>query len=656
MAISVLLLCFGLLLLSYGSYTYGRISAKEAVLSSVLLFSALLIAITELTSAFQILHFQSLLLSWSLLAVFLLVFLLKHKKTVGLFIQDFTQKIILFYYKSSLWEKISLLSVSILLLLVFIQGIAYPPNNYDSLTYHLARTTSWISHRSIAHYPTHIFRQVYQPPFSEYVILHMNILTDNDCFSASVQWMFLLFSFVVLAAIVGLVGLSRHYQVVAIVLAVTLPEVVLQASSTQNDIVVSFFILTSLYFALKTTQENTLKNVLFLGLSAGIGMLTKGTAYLYLTPVFLVYGGTLIYSQLKNKSFSFLYPATIIVIICLSINASLYVRNYRLTHNPLGAGGSYSNRSMSPSLLVSSVLKNIGLHISPVPFDTIVNQGIHKLHAIAGIDINHPGVNFLNSKYNIIPPVFNHEDLAPNPIHVCLLLFTLAAATVYLQKHRAKSGALLRYTTVVLLQGFLFCFVLKWQPWHTRLHTPLFLCAVPLMCYIADLKPFYHKVLRFLLPLLIVYALLVLLLNRYRPLVSVPYANITADISIMDNRYKKFFPQHPELYKEYENIVKQIEKEKYERIGLIMAEDDCEYPLFSPVHGTIRHPIHIRVTKNPTKKLALSSEKIDCIVSTTLNQPTVIFRGKSFENQSKNHEKIWLYELRQDQNSRPNEK
>ncbi|WP_428655601.1 ArnT family glycosyltransferase [Runella sp.] len=656
MAIGILLLCFGLLFLSYGSHTYGQISAKEAILSSVLLFSALLILVTELTGTFQILHFQSLLISWSFFSILLLVFLLKHKKTVGLFIRDFTQKIIVYRSKSSSWENILLLSVSVLLLLVFIQGIAYPPNNYDSLTYHLARTTSWISHGSVAHYPTHIFRQVYQPPFSEYIILHINILTGNDYFSASVQLFFLLFCFIALASLIELLGLNRHYQLIAVVLAITIPEVVLQASSTQNDIVVSFFILTSLYFAIKTTKETTLKNVLFLGLSAGIGILTKGTAYLYLIPVFLVYGGTMIYSQLKNNSFSFLYPATIIVIICLSINAGLYVRNYSLTHNPLGAGGSYSNRSMSPSLLVSSVLKNIGLHISPVPFDPIINRAMYKLHTIAGIDINHPGVNFLNSKYNTIPPVFNHEDLAPNPIHICLLLFTLTVAVVYLLKHRVKPNALLLYTTVVLLQGFLFCFVLKWQPWHTRLHTPLFLTSVPLMCCIAHLKPFFHKALHFLLPVLIAYVSLVVLFNRYRPFVYVPFSNITAEISIMDNRYKKFFPQHPDLYKEYENIVKEIEKEKYERIGLIMAEDDCEYPLFSPVHGKMRHPIHILVTKNPTKKLALSSDRIDCIVSTTLNQPAISFKGKSFENQSINHKKVWLYELRQDQNSRPNEK
>ena len=48
-------------------------------------------------------------------------------------------------------------------------AIVAPPNTYDSMTYHLPRVMHWIQNQSVAHYPTHIPRQLHFPPGAEFI-------------------------------------------------------------------------------------------------------------------------------------------------------------------------------------------------------------------------------------------------------------------------------------------------------------------------------------------------------------------------------------------------------------------------------------------------------------------------------------------------------
>jgi hypothetical protein len=54
-----------------------------------------------------------------------------------------------------------------------------PPNNWDSMTYQMARVAEWYDHRSVAFYPTAIDRQLWQPPLAEYLILVTYGLLDR---------------------------------------------------------------------------------------------------------------------------------------------------------------------------------------------------------------------------------------------------------------------------------------------------------------------------------------------------------------------------------------------------------------------------------------------------------------------------------------------
>ena len=224
--VAILLICFVSIFLNIGILTNSRVNIKEIMLWSVLIFSVLLVIITEITSAFHLLNFQFIQMSWVGISILYIIFsFFKKKKLVDFatIIKHWVDNIL---SRLNKFEKTLFFSIIIILILVFIQGIVYPPHNIDSMTCYMARIINWISHKSVEHYPTNNYQQIYHSPFPQFLIMHINILSCGDYFSNSVQFFFLVFSLFAIVSIVELFGLSRQYKLIAFVLAVTIPEVI----------------------------------------------------------------------------------------------------------------------------------------------------------------------------------------------------------------------------------------------------------------------------------------------------------------------------------------------------------------------------------------------------------------------------------------------
>jgi 4-amino-4-deoxy-L-arabinose transferase-like glycosyltransferase len=506
----------------------------------------------------------------------------------------------------------------------------------------MARIPNWISHQSIAHFPTNIFRQLYQPPFSEFFIMHINILSGSDYFSNSVQLAFLVFSGILIVSIVELFNLSFVYKLIAVVLTISIPEIILQASSTQNDIVVSFFILSTIYFAVKTIKEINIKNTFFLGLSIGLALLTKGTAYIFLAPILMFFAIGILSKIYVTKDKKYLVYPILAILITISLNSGHYTRNYKLSNNILGIDQSesmmYSNQNMSPMLLVSNLIKNVGLHSGPYPINYLSDKVIFKLHSLMGVNINNPDTNIAGMHYTGSPDIPNHEDSASNPIHLILILLSLIliVSNFFKTKNFGKIGI---YILIFLSQAILFSLYLKWQPWNSRLHVSLFLVSIPIILYAANQSYNFFKILRITIPILILYALGIILINKSRPIISNAY---TSPIKITDDRYKKYFTNRPELYDEYKFVIENLENIEHKNVGLMFSTDDWEYPLFTTSYSKNINPIHINVS-NITKDIPYKDNFIDCIISTTTNNSVIKYNGKIYSNMNEKNNFIWLY-------------
>ena len=151
--------------------------------------------------------------------------------------------------------------------------------------YHMSRVMHWIQQGTVAHYPTHNLKQLYQNPGSEFAITQFQLLSGGDYFANSVQWGSMVMSLVGVSLIARQLGCDRRGQLLAVVLCATIPMGILQAASTQNDYVLSLWLVCFTYFSLLIVQAGvTRSTAIYIGASLGLVILSKGTGYIYAFP------------------------------------------------------------------------------------------------------------------------------------------------------------------------------------------------------------------------------------------------------------------------------------------------------------------------------------------------------------------------------------
>ena len=375
-------------------------------------------------------------------------------------------------------QKMYFLMLALVYAVVFVIAVAAPPNTLDSLAYHLARVAHWIQAGNVDHYPTAILRQLYQNPLAEYAILQLQILSGGDQYANLVQFFSLIACGAVVSLIVGEFGQDNRTQLLSALLTATIPMAILQASSTQNDLVLSFFTAAFFYFFLDAARKNTVSSFIFAGLALGAALLTKGTGYIYCFPMgALVFAVYFFNRPSKSEKTRFACQTLLLVMLALVLNAGHFARNYRLFGTPLSTGEDrVANEKLSAPILFSNLVRNYALHldISTDRTPGLIERAAASL--VGAEELKNPDSTYLDIPFAVA--YSQHEDLAGNLIHIFLMTGCLGALAFY----RGEKKRLVWLSAICTVAGFvLFCAVLRWQPWASRLHLPLFIFGCTFM-------------------------------------------------------------------------------------------------------------------------------------------------------------------------------
>jgi 4-amino-4-deoxy-L-arabinose transferase-like glycosyltransferase len=466
--------------------------------------------------------------------------------------------------------------VGLVLATVGLIALIAPSNNWDSMDYHMTRVVHWIQHHSIAHYPTAYTPQLYQKPWSEFLILHLQILSGSDYFANLVQWLSMVGSAIGVSLVAKQLEADIKGQVFSAVFCVTIPMGILQASSTQNDYVVAFWLVCLAYYTLVTVQIGKSANwthQLLIGGSLGLAILSKGTAYVYALPFLILWG----LGQIKYYRWQVYKSGLIVGSVSLLLIFPHYIRNYILFTSPLGEPSGYTNEIMGLNVLISNVLKNLSLHSgTPINlFSGILNRIIQIIHSsLLGIDVSDPRTTF--SRTFFVPGgwgtigINGNENSAGNFLHLVLIIICI---TIFmLRKSIRKNGYTVAYFIVVISSFLLFCYLLKWQSWNSRLHLPFFVLMSSFIgVVLGGIRQ--SKVAIAVMFVLLLTSLPWLLSNRYRPLVG------SNNIFIVP-RIEQYFSNRPRLQKPYVDAVDFLNSKECTKIGLLMGSDPWEYPLW----------------------------------------------------------------------------
>jgi hypothetical protein len=125
------------------------------------------------------------------------------------------------------------------------------------------------------------------------------------------------------------------------------------------------------------------------------------------------------------------------------------------------------------------------------------------------------------------------------------------------------------YTLSILAGFLLFCALLRCQPWHSRLHLPLFVLVAPVVAIVlAAARPV--RLANAAIVLLLLLGIAPVLLNRTRPLVG--------GSNILDTpRIEQYFAGRPELAAPYAAGVEFLAQSGCRQVGLYLGGDDGEY-------------------------------------------------------------------------------
>jgi hypothetical protein len=212
---------------------------------------------------------------------------------------------------------------------------------------------------------------------------------------------------------------------------------------------------------------------------------TKGTAYLYVLP--LLFG--LAPYRTPLWSAGWLRSVPLIGLVALALNAPHFARNYeiyRVFFGPRqmvatqGSESGLTNQLYSLPAFASNVVRNASIHLAtPVP---AVNAALGNLivsgHRWLGIEPDDPRTTWDVRGFSI-RTLTTDPALAGNLVHLLLIVAVLPWLASPAGWRQAPTA---RWYAVVLLAAFgLFCLLLKWQPFHSRLHLPLFVLWSPVV-------------------------------------------------------------------------------------------------------------------------------------------------------------------------------
>lgn len=430
-------------------------------------------------------------------------------------------------------ERLLIGSVGVLVLAELLVAVLAEPNNFDSQTYHLPKVEHWAAQRNLDFWATAIHRQVTIPPGAEYLLLHLRLLTGGDLLYNLVQFAAGLGCLLIASRITAQLGGGRRAQLITVFVLGTTPMVVLQATSTQTDLVVAAWTGCVATIALDGLRRPASPaTVLALGAATGLTALTKTSGLLGAGPMLVLWG----LAQLRWALTAPRRPAPVpdatgpgravpgatgpdaarpgptgpgatgrraggvlkvaaasagVLLMAAMVVGPFLLRVTAEFGNPLGPPRLRESIPMQrhdpPAVLVNGLrVAHTALDTPIAPLRQASAAAITGFARLIGIDPQERAITFGSTRFPV-PAWYPDEDRVAFPVTGVLVLIALGAALARPARLGADRAGLLRaYGAATAAAVLLYPLMIKWQPWGNRLLLYTLVLATPLVGLWAD--------------------------------------------------------------------------------------------------------------------------------------------------------------------------
>jgi hypothetical protein len=586
----------------------GSLSARGALLIAFLVFEAVVALLTQLSSVGHHFDTTSVVVVWVVVVLVLIGLawpsVVESAKRVrsGAAGRQITAL--------SLEERILLLTITGFFAVLSVVGWLYPPNNGDSLVYHLPRVVHWIQEGSVTHFATHYLAQIELSPLHEYNLAQLHLLAGgSDRLDGYVQLAAMAVFVIGVSEVARLLGASRRGQWTAAALAVTIPTGILEATSTQNNDfagAIAIAILAVL-LAWRPGPGWTVKAGA-VGLGAGLAALTKGTLPALIGPAAVVLAVVVIRREVTVRSPAQTARRTLAVagiagVSALAVCFPFFYGNVQAFGSLTGpvsrstidsqfdvrAGLGNVIRSTAADFWIGNGRSGFETTVSKAALET--GQGLYDQLGVSQNDVRFAlGTNTRAFKVQDYERLTRAEDYGANPWHVVLIVLTgTALAGWVLAGDRSLRVALL--LALGLAGGYLlFTMTARWSAFNVRYQLPLLAAWCPLIAIVLDRL---WRVIGIVVLAGLVVASLPALLDNFRRSLLHPQYHFTSTLQpyFLDAGKLGRAGGHGVRSVEYGAVTQAIAQSGCQRVGLanwILVE----YPIWAGLrladwHGTI---------------------------------------------------------------------
>lgn len=357
-------------------------------------------------------------------------------------------------------------------------GVATPPSNWDSMTYHLSRVAAWHQAGAVDYVATHTERQNSFPPNAEIEILYTVAFVGRDTLAAAPQFLALLALLVSISGVSRRVGFGRPSALFAAFVFASLTLVALQSVTTQNDLVVASFVVAAAYFIVDR------RCLPLAGMAVGLAIGTKTTALLALPILALL--ALVVLREWRPRA----QLAAFALAGAVFFGVYGYALNVAETGSPLGTRTETDEirPEIGPAVTASTVGRILfrfadlsGYRVKVAWLEPFENAGEAAFELLA-LPVNPPGSTATD--FNFAVNVVSNEDISfYGPLGLLLFLPLAGGFTVawVLRRTRASRGILAVALPITIVELAL---ASAYNPWIGRLLVPAVALVAPLAAWV----------------------------------------------------------------------------------------------------------------------------------------------------------------------------
>ena len=455
-----------------------RVGLRQGFVVATIVATAGVVAATELLSLGAWLRSPGLLAFWGGAVVVVALWLLRRSER-----QRCRRRLPeLWRGAARVWGigRLELVGMAAVLGTVLLIGLVSPPNNWESMSYRMVRAVMWLQHGSVAAYATPYIDQIYHPPLGAYQVAHLLSLGGGDWFVHIPAWVALAGCPLAASLLARELKQGMRTQLLAAVVASTLPMALLQGSSTQGNMQAAYWVLCFALLLAQHLHRPARWRLACCGAAAGFAVLAKPTAYVVVPVVAVALGayGALACRQPRRT----LVALAVAAAIAVGANLGHYTRNWQTFGHPVMPPTAYDslNDRFDHTVLTSNLLRNSLVHWS-LPSAAFSESVLKAASAVLG---GIPEPRAATAGRTLIEaglPYRMTEAETPNFLHHWLLFAAAIGLLMQARRHGAASPRLLNH----LLAGWLasivaFSAVFQWEQWNSRYHVMLFMLGAPL--------------------------------------------------------------------------------------------------------------------------------------------------------------------------------